>query len=121
MTSKLSIPKISKGSENTMSEGIRGLVGQRMTKSVKFMGKDVTISKLSVAEVMDIQNKAKTLEQNDDSGIDVLMTVIRSAVEGAKDLSDQDFESFPMDELAKLSNEIMRFSGIREKDSNQGK
>jgi len=115
MTSKLSIPKISK--ENNMS-GIKSLVGRKMTKAVKFMGEDVKISKLSVAEVMDIQEKAKKVENDDNAGLELLQTVIRAAVEGGQDLADEDFQSFPMDELSKLSNEIMKFSGI---GADQGK
>lgn len=103
-------PKISK--ENKMADGIKGLVGKKMTRSIKFMGEDLKISKLSVAEVMEIQDKAKSLEKEDSAGFDVLKTVIRSAVDGGSDLTDQDFENFPMDELSKLSTEIMKFSGI---------
>jgi len=110
MTSNLNIPKILKA--NNMSGGLKGLIGRKMTKKVKFMGEEVSISKLSVAEVMVIQEKAKAIEGNDSAGLDVLKTVISLAVEGADDLSDQDFEAFPMDELSKLSSEIMKFSGI---------
>lgn len=92
--------------------GIKGLVGRKMTKTIKFMGEDVTISKLNVANVMEIQEKAKKLEENDNEGFDLLKSIIRSAVDGAEDLSDDDFEGFPLDELSKLSNEIMKFSGI---------
>ncbi len=92
--------------------GIKGLVGRKMTKTVKFMGEDVLISKLNVANVMEIQEKAKKLEENDSEGFDLLKSIIRNAVEGAEDLADDDFEGFPLDELSKLSNEIMKFSGI---------
>jgi hypothetical protein len=110
MTSKLVIPKILK--ENNMAEGIKALVGRKMTKSVKFMGEDVKISKLSVLEVMEIQDRAKAIEKDETEGFNILKTVIRASVENAKDLSDQDFDNFPLDELSKLSNEIMKFSGI---------
>jgi hypothetical protein len=96
---------------NKMS-GIKSLVGRKMTKSVKFMGEDVKISKLSVSEVMDIQVKAKEIESDESAGLELLQKVIRSAVEGGEDLADEDFQTFPMDELSKLSNEIMKFSGI---------
>jgi len=92
--------------------GIKALVGKRVSKSVKFMGEDIKISKLSVAEVLEIQNKAKELKEDEALGLDVLRTVIRSAVEGGDELSDTDFETFPMEELSKLSTEIMKFSGI---------
>ncbi len=96
-----------------MSEkGIKGLVGRKMTKSVKFCGEDVKISKLSVAEVLEIQESAKNTESSEETGFNLLKKVIKMSVEGANELSDQDFEQFPMDELSKLSSEIMKFSGI---------
>jgi hypothetical protein len=101
-----------------MAEGIRGLIGRKMTKTVKFMGEDVKISKLSVSEVMEIQQRAKQVDKNEEEGFNVLKTVIRSSVENARDLSDEDFNDFPLDELSKLSNEIMKFSGI---GADQGK
>ena len=88
------------------------LVSKKMTKPVKFMGEDIKISKLSVAEVMDIQEKAKSVETNETEGFAILKVVIRASVEGAADITDDDFNKFPMDELSKLSNEIMKFSGI---------
>ena len=111
MAPKFNLPGIApikKG--NNMS--FKGLVGKKMTKTVKFMGEDVKISKLSVAEVLDIQTKAKTADDSETEGFAVLKTVLRAAVEGAQDIADQDFNSFPMDELSKLSTEIMKFSGI---------
>lgn len=93
-------------------KGIKGMVGRRMDKTVKFMGQDLKITKLSVAEVMDIQVKAKELEADETAGFGVLKTVVMAAVEGGKDLTDEDFQTFPMDELSKLSAEIMKFSGI---------
>lgn len=92
--------------------GFKDLIGKKMSKSVKFMGEDVKIYKLSVAEVMTIQEKAKGIEQSDAEGFSVLKIVIRSGVDGATELADEDFNNFPMEELAKLSNEIMKFSGI---------
>lgn len=106
----MSTPKIVK--VNNMSEGIKGLVGRKMTKAVKFMGEDIKISKLSVSEVLEIQERAKALEKDEAEGFNILRTVIRASVAGAKDLSDEDFNDFPLDELSKLSNEIMKFSGI---------
>jgi hypothetical protein len=100
---------------NNMSEvakGIKSLVGQRMTKTVKFLNSDVKISKLTVSEVLEIQNKAKDIDKDETAGLELLKTVIRSAVEGGEDLDDSDFDNFPMDELSKLSNEIMKYSGL---------
>lgn len=95
-----------------MSGGLKGLIGKKMTKTVKFMGEDVKISKLTVAEVLDIQQKAKELEAENGNGLEVLKTVIKAAVEEAHELADEDFASFPMDELSSLSNQILKFSGM---------
>jgi len=92
--------------------GIKALVGKKMSKKVKFMNEEIEISKLSVAEVMDIQEKAKGLKEDDSEGFNVLKSVIRAAVLDAGELTDEDFSSFPMDELSKLSDEIMKFSGL---------
>jgi hypothetical protein len=95
-----------------MAEGIKSLVGKRMTKDVKFMGVSLKIQKLSIAEVLSIQEKAKDAEKSETEGFNVLKQVVRSAVEGADELSDEDFDNFPLDELSKLSAEIMSYSGI---------
>ena len=101
-------PQISK--ESKMS--IKNLVGKKISKKVKFMGEEIEISKLSVAEVMEIQEKAKALQENEAEGFNVLKAVIRAAVADAGDLSDEDFEKFPMEELSSLSDAIMKFSGL---------
>ena len=103
------IPKLIK---KEYKMGIKSLVGRKMTKEFKFMGETVKVSKLSVAEVMDIQERAKDLKEDSLEGFEILKHVIRSAVEDAQELSDADFSTFPMDELSKLSNEIMKFSGL---------
>jgi hypothetical protein len=100
-------------------KGIKALVGRKQTKNFKFVGEDVTVSKLTVAQVKQIQVAAKGVDENaedDDAGLEVLRTVIRSAVEGGSELSDADFETFPIDELRNLSRSIMQFSGIAPED-----
>ncbi len=111
MTSKIQIPKISKDNKMATS-GIQSLVGRKMTKTYKFLGEDVKIAKLSVSQVMEIQEAASHTTESDNQGLDLLRSVIRMSVEGATELSDEDFAGFPMDELSKLSTEIMKFSGI---------
>jgi hypothetical protein len=99
---------------------IKNLVGKRINKKFKFMGEDININKLSVQEVMDIQSAAKDIREDSDEGLSILRKVIRSAVEGGDLLTDEDFQTFPMDELSKLSSEIMKFSGIGA-DQKEGK
>jgi len=100
--------------------GIKGLVGKKMQKKVKFMGEDITIYKLKFSEIMEIQEMVRSAEKDDkedssaeqEMGLDVLRKVIRSSVEGGGELDDSDFQEFPMDELTKLSSDIMKFSGV---------
>jgi hypothetical protein len=110
MISKKPIPTISKVSD--MSEGMKRFVGKRVTKKVKFMDEEVVISKLFLSEVKKIQAAAKAAEADNEQGLEALKEIIRSAVSGAEDLSEDDFDNLPLDELTKLSNEIMKFSGI---------
>lgn len=95
-----------------MATTLKQLVGTKMQKVVKFMGNDVKISKLTVMEVQEIQEASKTLKEDSEEGLDILYKIIRSTVEGGHELSDSDFAQLPMDELSKLSGEIMKFSGI---------
>jgi pterin-4a-carbinolamine dehydratase len=91
---------------------IKDLLNKRMTENAKFMGQTVEIHKLSVSEVMEIQELAKELEANPEKGFDVLKRVIKLGTKDAEDLTDEDFNRAPLDELSKLANSIMKHSGI---------
>ena len=93
---------------------MKALTGLTITKTVKFMGEDLLIRKLMVAEVLEIQNKARDSENNneDTEGLGVLRKIIRAGCSDAAELTDEDFLQFPLDELTILSNEIMAFSGV---------
>jgi len=93
--------------------GLKGLVGQRSTKEHTFMKQKIKIRKLSVNEVMSIQTDAREAGEDEDKGFALLCTVIRFGVEDCDDISDEDFMTYPLDELQKLSNEIMKFSGMQ--------
>jgi hypothetical protein len=116
MTSRLPIPKISKANEMS---GIKGLVGKRLDKEVSFMGQKIKIHKLSVADVIQVQVMAKTVQQEaedetskEKKGFELLKHVIRCSAEGGADLDDEDFEKLPLEDLSRLSSEIMKFSGL---------
>lgn len=95
-----------------MSDGIKGLVGRKMSKKFKFMDTDVIINKLSVSQVLEIQSIAKTQDGGEEAGFNLVKKVVSMGVEGGADLTDEDFSTFPLDELSKLSNEVMKFSGV---------
>jgi len=97
----------------------KALVSKRMTKPVTFMGEEVEIGKLSVRTVMAIQAEARKAKE-DENGMTMLRMVIKSSVPDAEELTDDDFESFPMDELGALSNEILKFSGINSEEAKPG-
>ena len=97
-----------------MSNSLKDMVGKRLTKNTKFMNENITITKLSVSEVLEIQNAAKEAGEDEAANFDVLKKVIRIAAEGGEDLTDEDFDQFPIDDLSKLSTEIMKHSGMGE-------
>lgn len=91
---------------------MKNLVGKVISKKFKFMETDVVINKLSVGKVMEIQEKVKILADQENSSLEMLQFVIASAVAGADELTPEDFSSFPIDELSKLSNAVLEFSGL---------
>jgi hypothetical protein len=111
-------PSIVKKEEKKMA-GLQSFVGKRQSKTVKFMAEDIKIFKLSTEEVLEIQNLSKEIKEgNDAKGFDVMKQVLKFAAEGAAEMADGDFDKLPLDELSKLSNQILEFSGLGDK---QGK
>ena len=92
-------------------------IGSVSKKTVKFMEKDLEISKLTINQVIRIQAITREAEasEGDNSGIKILSAVIREGAAELKDLSQEDLQDFPMEELTILSNEIMEFSGLVQK------
>ncbi|MDB2598900.1 hypothetical protein N9Y08_06100 [Paracoccaceae bacterium] len=95
---------------------MKHLVGKVISKKVSFMGDEVEIRKLSVAEVFKVQAmvKTSTKSKSEDAQISLLRDVIRLAVVGADELTDEDFNSFPIAELNDVSNHILNYSGLGE-------
>jgi hypothetical protein len=95
---------------------MKHLVGKVITKKVPFMGDEVEVRKMSVSEVMKIQELVKKANKSksEDAQLGLLRDVIRLAVIGADEITDEDFNTFPIGELSDLSNEILAFSGLGE-------
>jgi hypothetical protein len=89
---------------------MRHLIGKKLSTEVSFMGETVKVNKLSVAEILKIQESTKKQKAGDE--VAVLRLMVRLAVDGASDLTDAEFDSFPLDELGKLGSEIVKFSGM---------
>lgn len=92
------------------------------SKKISFMGGQLSIRKLTLGQVNEIREIAQSAkdEENEAAGLEVLKFVVRTGAEGGEELTDEDFASMPMDELSKLSNEIMKFSGM-DPDGKKGK
>lgn len=87
----------------------------KVVKKSKFMNEDIDLNKLTVAQVLEIQGIAGKDEGSVDN-LKVLSTVIRFGAPELAEFSDEELQDFPLDELTKLSNEIMKYSGLAVKD-----
>lgn len=92
---------------------LRELINNRTTKLVPFLGKRIDINKLTLAECTEIQKMAREVDAEDpEKGFNLLRHVIRVGVPAASDFTDEDFENFPMDDLSKLSDEVLKYAGM---------
>ena len=98
---------------------MKKLVGKVISKKVPFMGDEVEIRKLSVAEVLKVQGLVKVAAKSkmEDAQIGLLRDLSRLAVVGAAELSDEDFNTFPLQELNGLSTSILAYSGLGEEST----
>jgi len=93
---------------------MKHLVGKSLTEKVDFMGDKVEVKKLSVAEVLELQkvitkaNKSK----DEDAQVKLLESVIKTAVIDSQDITSEEFQQFPIGELNRLSEEILRLAGL---------
>ena len=94
---------------------MKHLVGKQIKKKVEFMDDEVEIRKLSVSEVLEVQKlieKNQKLKNPEEGSIKLLSSVIKLAVPEAEELTPEDFQSFPIQELNSLSEEILSYSGL---------
>jgi hypothetical protein len=93
---------------------MKHLVGKTLTEKVPFMGDEVEVKKLTVGQILAMQ--AMIVKSNKTEGaesqIKLLRDIIKLSVVGSEELTDKEFETFPMSELNLLSEEIMRVSGL---------
>lgn len=98
---------------------MKHLVGKVQTKKVAFMGDEVEIRKLPVSEILELQEHIqKASEAGDQLGL--LRHVLRVAVIGADELTDEDFNTFPPSDLNGLVEEILEFCGLSSKGGEAG-
>ena len=96
---------------------MRNLIGSTsITKSYDFMGQknSVKIRKLTGSQVKEFQKFVDSLKDvaADQQGTRVQNAIIRLGVVDADDMTDEELDSFPLDEVSKLAVEVLTFSGI---------
>ena len=79
-----------------------------------FVGQDLEIVKLTVAEAIEIQTSVSEAEASEDpeSNLKILLRVIQFGALELKEMTLEDLKEFPMQELTQLSGEIMKYSGM---------
>jgi hypothetical protein len=99
---------------------MKHLVGKVITKKVPFMEDEVEIRKLSVNEVFQVQKLVtkSSKSKSEDAQLGLLRDVIRMSVVDAADLTDEDYNTFPIAELSLLTEAVLEFSGIGQDQGN---
>lgn len=92
---------------------LKSLVGKKLPLAVQFMDMEVTINKLSVSDIMKIQAMSDNKDADETTqGLETLLVIIRASLVGHEELTDEEFQSFPMSELTLLSEQITKHSGL---------
>lgn len=95
---------------------LKDLLKKKMTKSVSFMGDEVEIKKLSVAEVLDLQSTVSTIQSKkkvtETDSMSIVIKTLRLGLLSDEGLTDEEFMEYPLDELSTLSDAIVIFSGM---------
>ena len=83
-------------------------------KTVPFLEQEVEIKQLTVKGVKDLQATLKGIDAAD--SLATLTLIFKNTVVGAEDMTDADFEAFPISSLTDLSHEILKFNGLTASD-----
>ena len=92
---------------------MKQFIGKEQTKTVDFMDGELEVRALTVGNVKAIEARTKKMQakpEKDQDQLDILRFVVRLSVIGAEDLTDKDFDGFPVSELTQLSEKIMGVS-----------
>ena len=97
---------------------MKALLAKAATKTtkVKFMDTEtVEVRKLTVSQVKDFQAKleANKGKEDVDTGLSLQRDLIRLAVIGADELTDEEMDQFPLDDITKLFDSILRLAGVK--------
>jgi hypothetical protein len=96
-----------------MATGMKDLLGKQVKKEIPFVGSKVEICKLSAGQVAEIQSAAReSKESGQEDGMQTMYKVLRMGVVGAADITNEEFATFPIDEMNKVAEAVMEFSGL---------
>lgn len=101
---------------NKDTKMVNRFIGSVSKKTVTFMDKELEITKLTINQVLKVQTVTKEYADKENGNIHILTEVIRAGAAELRELSQEDMQDFPMEELAVLSNSIMDFSGLTPKE-----
>lgn len=94
---------------------MKHLVGKEITKEIEFMDDKVTIRKLPVKEVLAVQDVITKLSKKKDdekAQIQIIRELLRKTVVGAEEMTDAEFDQFPLGELSELVEAAIAYSGM---------
>ena len=90
---------------------MKQFIGKTQTRTVPFMDGELEIRTLTVGDAKTIEQKTKEVNKvKKGESVDqlaLLRFVIRLAVVGAADMTDEELDGFPISALTKLSEAIM--------------
>ena len=115
MTSKKKTPTILREPSSKMSENpLRNVLSVNQTKTINVLGNKLTIRKLTLAETKEIRLTAQQNEDSDDAeeNFEVLKKVLMLGCPDAQELSNEEFNAFPIETLNDIARHIMKFSGL---------
>ncbi len=81
----------------------------QLTREVPFLGGCVEVRKTTVRDLREIQEAAEGLdfEENSEESMEFVYNTLRRFVTGAGDMTDTEFEEFPLEDLAMLVEDIL--------------
>jgi hypothetical protein len=85
------------------------------------MGDEVEVKKLTVGEILELQkviNASQKGKQDEEKQMKLLRDILRLAVIGADEISDEEFSNFPLGELSELSQQVVSVSGMGTTEGN---
>ena len=97
---------------------MKHLVGKEITQEFYFMGEKIEVRKLSVKEVLEVQKEINKLNKSksETAQISIIRELLRKTVVGAKEMTDEEFDAFPLGELSDLVEKSVSFSGMSGKE-----